>query len=446
MQRKYQPMTAFFRKLFRHHKPEPHLRPGDACSLRCVASPGFVAAPGLLMFLGEMPMVVDTPLMVLFTVLCLVGGISFGYLYRHMQKQQEVLSARAQNAEEELRAMFTMTDDAVLLLDGHGGIRAVNPASEELFLRSEDDFAGEELTKLVQHPLHLAELTKNGPANFDATALRADGTTLRVEVLLSQVQHAHGTSYLALVHEKHRDASATVPVPDISATICKHSHDINNQLTGIVGHLSLILMSAQTDPAVHERIVSAKKNTLRAQETNRKLQAVARGESADPGEANSPAPGTIVPMPMGQPAHANGTNGNAAAPRVLVLDDEEAICALVTAALGAQGVEVTEATGAEVALRACEQAKQSGRPFHLVIADLSLPNDMSGEEAVRKLREIDPDLKAVVSSGYDQDPIMSDFRRHGFDAALAKPYELGKLGRVVREVLETSGSSSRKTA
>jgi CheY-like chemotaxis protein len=131
---------------------------------------------------------------------------------------------------------------------------------------------------------------------------------------------------------------------------------------------------------------------------------------------------------------------------VLVLDDEEAICALVTTALGAQGVEVTEATNSSIALRACEQAVQTGRPFHLVIADLSLPNDIDGIEAVKRLRAIDPNLKAVVSSGYDQDPIMSDFRGHGFDAALAKPYELHKLGRVVREILESCADTSRKTA
>jgi PAS domain S-box-containing protein len=391
-------------------------------------------------------MIVDTPLMILFTILVLAGGISFGLLYRHMHDREEDLGNRAQGSEENLRALLTMTDDAVLIMDSVGAIRAVNPAAEELFGRSEEDFVGEEITQLLEHPLQLAELTRHGPANFDALALRPFGENLRVEVLLSQVQHGHGISYMALVHEKHTAAAATpVPAaPDLVAQVCKHSHDLNNQLTGIIGHLSLILMSAQTDPAVHERIVGAKRNTLRAQEINRKLQATAKGEKLDPSTSGDPAPGTIVPMPVTPLATA--TTAADGAPRVLVLDDEEAICALVTSALGALGMEVTEAAGGDRALQACEQAKKNGRPFHLVIADLSLGDGANGIDVVARLHQIDPNLKAVVSTGYDQDPIMNDFRRHGFEAALAKPYELNKLGRVVRDILEASGSASRKSA
>jgi len=398
-----------------------------------------LAVSGLAgLFFAESPMVVDAPMMILFSVLALAAGISIGLLYRKMHDKEERLASRAVNAEEELRAMLTMSDDAVLVLDSIGLIRTVNPAAEELFNKSEDDFAGEEIARLIQHPLQLAELTKNGPANFDATAVRANDT-IRVEVLLSQVQHTHGISYLAMIREKHAAASA-ITSPDVNAQICKHSHDLNNQLTGIVGHLSLILMSAQTDPSVHERIVSAKKSTLRAQESNRRLQALARGESLDPASPNTPAPGTIVPMPI------NSTGKSGQKHRVLVLDDEEAICALVTTALGAQGVEVTEATSSAIAFRACEDAVKSDRRYSVVIADLSLPNDLTGSEAVLRLREIDPELKAIVSSGYDNDPIMEDFRRHGFDAALAKPYELHKLGRVVCELLEAGPSAPRKTA
>jgi PAS domain S-box-containing protein len=383
-------------------------------------------------------MVVDAPLMIIFSALAIAAGIAIGLLYRHMHEKEERLTSRAQNAEAELRAMITMTDDAVLVLDSIGLVRVANPAAEELFSRSEDEFAGEEMAHLIEHPLQLAELTKNGPANFDATAVRSAGETVRVEILLSQVQHTHGISYLAMIREKH--AAAAALTPDFSAQICKHSHDLNNQLTGIVGHLSLILMSAQTEPSVHERIVSAKRNTLRAQETNRRLQAIARGETVEPAAPNSPAPGTIVPMPI--TGNGNGTQKR----RILVLDDEEAICALVTSALGAQGLEVTEATTSAAAFRACEEAVKSGNRFGLVIADLSLPNDLAGSEAVLRLREIDPEIKAVVSSGYDNDPIMEDFRRHGFDAALAKPYELHKLGRVVCEILEAASSAPRKTA
>ena len=75
----------------------------------------------------------------------------------------------------------------------------------------------------------------------------------------------------------------------------------------------------------------------------------------------------------------------------------------------------------------------------MVISDLTIPGGMGGEEAVRRLHEIDPDVKAIVSSGYAMDPVMSEFRAHGFCAMIAKPYEIASLGRVVAEVLAGPG-------
>jgi two-component system cell cycle sensor histidine kinase/response regulator CckA len=80
-----------------------------------------------------------------------------------------------------------------------------------------------------------------------------------------------------------------------------------------------------------------------------------------------------------------------------------------------------------------------GRPFDAVIVDLVVSTGMGGKEAVGKLLEIDPEAKAIVSSGYSDDLIMSDFRQHGFKGALAKPYRLSRLNQVLREViLETT--------
>jgi CheY-like chemotaxis protein len=78
---------------------------------------------------------------------------------------------------------------------------------------------------------------------------------------------------------------------------------------------------------------------------------------------------------------------------------------------------------------------------------------MGGQEAVRRLRELDPSVKAIVSSGYAGDPIMSRFREHGFCGMIAKPYEIDALGRIVAEVLAappenvvTLDFNQRKTA
>ncbi len=123
--------------------------------------------------------------------------------------------------------------------------------------------------------------------------------------------------------------------------------------------------------------------------------------------------------------------------RVLVLDDEQVICALVTCALAPLGYEVAEANDAASAIRMYSEAMEQGRRFDVVISDLTIPGGMGGREAVKRLREIDPQVKAIVSSGYATDPVMSAYRDYGFCAMIAKPYEIEALGAVVADVLAT---------
>ncbi len=121
--------------------------------------------------------------------------------------------------------------------------------------------------------------------------------------------------------------------------------------------------------------------------------------------------------------------------RVLVLDDEEAICALIKYALEDGGHEVVESYDALTAIQKYEEALHDGRRFDLVISDLTIPGGIGGREAVQRLRDIDPGVRAIVSSGYATDPVMSDYRQYGFCARLAKPYQIETLVRVVAEVL-----------
>ncbi|HEX8295796.1 MAG TPA: response regulator, partial [Chthoniobacteraceae bacterium] len=121
--------------------------------------------------------------------------------------------------------------------------------------------------------------------------------------------------------------------------------------------------------------------------------------------------------------------------RILVLDDEEAICMLVTCALEPLGYEVTETQDALTAIGKYEQAMRDGNKYDLVISDLTIPGGMGGQEAIQKLRGIDPNVRAIVSSGYANDPVMSRFEEFGFCGMIAKPYEIDALGRKVAEVL-----------
>lgn len=82
-----------------------------------------------------------------------------------------------------------------------------------------------------------------------------------------------------------------------------------------------------------------------------------------------------------------------------------------------------------------EQARNNGRAFDLVIMDLAVSSGMDGKEAVQKLRELDPQVKAIVSSGYSTDPVMADYRSYGFIGVITKPYGIKKMAEVVQSYL-----------
>ncbi len=121
--------------------------------------------------------------------------------------------------------------------------------------------------------------------------------------------------------------------------------------------------------------------------------------------------------------------------RVLVLDDEEAICTIIQCTLEDLGYEVAVTNDGAAAIAAYEKAMQAGRPFDLVISDLTIPGGMGGKEAIQRLCEIDPAVRAIVSSGYGNDPVMSRHQEFGFTGMIAKPYEIDALERKVAEVL-----------
>ncbi|MDR3405554.1 MAG: PAS domain S-box protein [Chthoniobacter sp.] len=121
--------------------------------------------------------------------------------------------------------------------------------------------------------------------------------------------------------------------------------------------------------------------------------------------------------------------------RVLVLDDEEAICMLVTCTLEELGYKVTETNDGKDAIAAYEKAMKDGKPYDLFISDLTIPGGMGGQETIKRLVEIDPAIRAIVSSGYANDPVMSRYEEYGFSGMIAKPYEIDALGRKVAEVL-----------
>ena len=121
--------------------------------------------------------------------------------------------------------------------------------------------------------------------------------------------------------------------------------------------------------------------------------------------------------------------------RILVMDDEEAIRELAGEMLNGIGYEATTATDGAEAIRLYEEAKSSERSYDAVIMDLTIPGGMGAEKAIQGLMEIDPEVRAIASSGYSNDPVMANFRQYGFRSAIAKPYKINALSEVLHNVI-----------
>ncbi len=128
--------------------------------------------------------------------------------------------------------------------------------------------------------------------------------------------------------------------------------------------------------------------------------------------------------------------------KILVMDDEAGVRDVVSMMLGTLGYETETAQEGQVAVELFEKAARARRPFDLVIMDLTIKGGMGGLETLERLQRIDPSVRAVVSSGYSNDPIMADFRRHGFVGVLAKPYKITTLSELLDRILERGQTDS----
>ena len=106
------------------------------------------------------------------------------------------------------------------------------------------------------------------------------------------------------------------------------------------------------------------------------------------------------------------------------------------------GCEVRCAADGAEAVAMYREHMDRGEGFAVVVMDLTVPGGMGGREALAELRALDPDVRAVVSSGYANDPILSRFRDYGFCGVLTKPFALQDLRRVLWQVLEPPGALS----
>ncbi len=122
--------------------------------------------------------------------------------------------------------------------------------------------------------------------------------------------------------------------------------------------------------------------------------------------------------------------------RLLVMDDEEFIRNTAADMLSSKGIEADTAENGDTAADKYREAFNSGKPYKAVILDLTVKGGTGGREALRMLKELDPDVIAIASSGYSADPVMANPMDYGFRGRLIKPYRLDELMTVLSRIMK----------
>jgi CheY-like chemotaxis protein len=121
--------------------------------------------------------------------------------------------------------------------------------------------------------------------------------------------------------------------------------------------------------------------------------------------------------------------------KVLLMDDEQIILDVTLEVLNFLGYDVMFAGNGQEAIEVYKREKAAGVPFDAVILDLSIPEGMGGKETIALLKEFDPGVKAIVSSGYGTDPVVMEYPRYGFSGRLSKPYKINDMKAILEQLI-----------
>lgn len=113
--------------------------------------------------------------------------------------------------------------------------------------------------------------------------------------------------------------------------------------------------------------------------------------------------------------------------KILIMDDEEMIGEIACQMLAHLGYEAKHVLDGKEAIDEYGRGIQEGKPYDVVIMDLTIPGGMGGKDAVQGILELDPKAKVLVSSGYSNDPIMTQYQDYGFTGVINKPFDLASI-------------------
>jgi signal transduction histidine kinase/ActR/RegA family two-component response regulator len=113
--------------------------------------------------------------------------------------------------------------------------------------------------------------------------------------------------------------------------------------------------------------------------------------------------------------------------KILIMDDEMIVSQIVAKIVSSLGFEPVTVSNGQHAIEKFVKAKNEATPFKALIFDLTIPDGMGGQETIKKIRAIDKNVVAFVSTGYSEDPVVADPAAYGFNDSISKPFEIDEL-------------------
>ncbi len=246
--------------------------------------------------------------------------------------------------------------------------------------------------------------------------------------------------YVVQVHDisLQREAEEKVQTIQQSAAIVVEAaalaDDLNNLLQVVLGNIYLARQLETPGRETAKFLERAETASLSATALTARLTAFPCIGMRDRAAAFSDSSRTGQESGDDGSGHEKAARTPGEAGRVLVMDDTESVRRIAGAFLIRLGYAVEFAQDGDEAIRIYEAADREGKPFDVVLLDLTVAGGRGARETIGKMLERDPDVRAIVSSGYHDDPVMAAFSTYGFSGAIAKPYTLEELGRTVSMV------------
>ena len=208
-------------------------------------------------------------------------------------------------------------------------------------------------------------------------------------------------------------------------------HTLNNVLSSILGNVALAKLDAKKEEEQYENLTDAEKSCDRARDLTSRLLTISKSLSKNTEiyqkHSNIPKQNSLSTLTKNQMVMGKG--------RILLLDDEASLRHTSQKMISRLGYKVDTAARIEEALKLYQVSMKERRKYDAVILDLSELGGLGGFGALIWLK-IDPNINAIVSSGYAKDPIFKDFMRHGFRGVLKKPYDIAQLSHVLNDVIK----------